>query len=98
MPIYQKAYPLKTLRRFAGWREKPASGSAPPLADDSIVFVQQDLTVTSDCFDPEQVIFDEVSPKWEAFCRDELEFKVPDWEDESAHVRKKLAETESKPA
>jgi hypothetical protein len=97
VPIYQKAYPLKALRRFAGWKEKTQSGSAPPLTDESIVFLQQDLTVTSDCFDTKQVIFDEVSPEWEEFCRNEAGFVVPDWEEESAHVRKKLAELSNNP-
>ena len=82
---YCKAYYLKDLRRFAAWSEsrsnwKTGSGDATAtnLADDDVVFLHQDLTVTQSMFHNENVIMGTVTPQWRAFCSTELGFKVPD--------------------
>jgi len=82
---YCKAYYLKDLRRFAAWSEsranwKAGAGDAPAasLADDDVVFLHQDLTVTQSMFHNENVIMGTVTPQWRAFCSSELGFKVPD--------------------
>ena len=81
---YCKAYNLKELRRFAGWTEsrsnwKAGGGDAPAaFADDDIVFLHQDLTVTQSMFHNENVLMGRVTPEWRAFCLNELGFKVPD--------------------
>jgi uncharacterized protein len=82
---YCKAYYLKDLRRFAAWSEsranwKAAAGDAPTasLADDDVVFLHQDFTVTQSMFHNENVIMGTVTPQWRAFCSTELGFKVPD--------------------
>ena len=65
--------------------------SPEELSDDSIVMVHEDLVVTKSCFDRDGLIFDDVTPAWEAFCKNTLKFEVPDWEEESRRVREKLA-------
>jgi len=82
---YCKAYYLRDLRRFAAWSEsrtnwKAAADDAPAagFADDDVVFVHQDLTVTQSMFHNENVIMGTVTPQWRAFCTTELGFKVPD--------------------
>lgn len=99
MPHYQKAYPLKELRQFPGWNEQnyvsaesTRRGHSPdePLTDESIVFVHEDLVVTANCWDDSQVIMNDLSPEWEAFCRNVLKLEVPDWENESRQVRESV--------
>ena len=107
MASYQKAYYLSDLRRFPGWQERApaqdatADGVATELVDDSIVFLNESLVVTRTCFDNhDAIVFDDVTPDWEAFCRDELKFEAPDWEAESDAVREALAkdcDTDSSP-
>jgi hypothetical protein len=82
---YCKAYYLKDLRRFAAWSEsranwKTGADEAPAgaFADDAVVFLHQDLTVTQSMFHNENVIMGTVTPQWRAFCSTELGFKVPD--------------------
>jgi hypothetical protein len=80
---YCKAYHLKDLRRFAAWSESRANwktGSDTPatFADDDVVFLHQDFTVTHSMFHNENVIMGTVTPQWRAFCATELGFKVPD--------------------
>lgn len=84
--LYSKAYPLESLRGFAGWSEgrinwkegDEAAGGGDGLSDESVVYVHQDLTVTQSMWHGENVIFNEVSSEWEEFCRRVLGFKVPD--------------------
>jgi hypothetical protein len=97
MPIYMKAYLLKDLRRFAGWQERAAAPQAPAgggepaaLVDDTIVYVHEDYRVTSDIYGA--VVFDGQEPGWQEFCREQLAFAIPDWDAESAAVRRALAE------
>lgn len=86
---YVKAYRLEELRKYDGWREERINwkedGDAgnngdggKGLSDDSVVFLHQDLTVTESMWHDENVIFNRVTPEWEEFCKQELEFKVPD--------------------
>jgi len=83
-----RAYYLRDLRRFAGWsesrldRQEPAAAEAhasePRLADDEIVYLHQDLTVTRSMWHGEDVLRDRRTPEWERFCARELEFAVPE--------------------
>ena len=70
---YCRAYPLSELSAFAAWPQ-PAS----PV--EALVYLHDDLTVTEQAWPGEGVLFgaDLVSPEWEAFCRDQLGFAVPD--------------------
>ena len=75
MSNYCKAYPLRSLRAFAEWNEERASGRA----DDDYVFLQESLVVTGDIFADEDIIYNSVTPAWETFCREVLQFEVPDF-------------------
>lgn len=72
---YCRAYQLVALRGFPGWSEETAD---EPLADDSVVFLHDDLTVTRSIWLDEDVVYTAGDPDWATFCRDELGFTVPD--------------------
>jgi hypothetical protein len=86
---YCKAYLLKDLRQFTSWSEskinwkdhengREASGADGEVADDDrVVFIHQDFTVTHSMWRDENVIFNQVSPKWQEFCVNTLKFKAP---------------------
>jgi hypothetical protein len=82
---YCKAYHIGDLRRYPGWSEHPLHSQAKNngdagavLADDEVVFLHQDFTVTRSAWHGEDVIFEAVGPDWEEFCKDTLQFKVSD--------------------
>ncbi len=83
-----RAYPLSRLREFPGWTEKPENArkimqevdgetvQAPrDLTDEDYVYLQGNFTVTDGIFIDENVIFDEVTPKWVEFCRNVLRYQ-----------------------
>jgi len=86
---YCKAIVLKQARQYPAWAEsrinwkesqdedKP-EGSSETLSEDEIVFLHRDLTVTHSMWPGENVIFDRVTPEWEEYCRDTLNFNPPD--------------------
>ena len=73
---YCSAYHLGELRRFSAWAEN--NGEAQPLADDEVVFLHQDFTVTKSIWTGEDVVFANVTDQWKDFCATELRFAVPD--------------------
>jgi uncharacterized protein len=84
---YCKAYLLRDLRQYSAWSESRISGqnnendngeSEAPFADDKVVFIHQDFTVTESMWHNENTVFNSVSAEWEEFCRSSLQFKVPD--------------------
>lgn len=89
---YCKAYHLKDLRQFEGWSEDrinwtdntdgPEAGnghdSQAAFADEDVVFLHHDLTVTQSMWRNENVIYQKVTPEWQDFCANTLAFKVPD--------------------
>lgn len=82
---YSKAYHLGDLRKFSGWseskinwKEKETNGAGDEFTDDKIVFIHQDHTVTESMWHNENVIFNQVTPEWETFCAEVLNFSVPD--------------------
>lgn len=77
MRKYSKAYYLKDLRKFDGWKELDRP-DAEELNDESIVFVQDNLTVVKDCFEEEDYIYNDVTPEWKQFCEQELQFAIPE--------------------
>jgi uncharacterized protein len=83
---YAKAYHLSELRQFIGVTKSQAqlktgtdamTGSSVPSGD-PLVFIHQDLSVTFSMWHNEDVLFDDVTPEWQDFCRNVLCFKVPD--------------------
>lgn len=69
---YCTAYHVSDLRRYPSWTE------AQQLADEDVVFLHQDFTVTKSIWSGEDVIFSEVNDQWKQFCSNELQFTVPD--------------------
>ncbi|MGH2508843.1 MAG: hypothetical protein ACRDF4_01415 [Rhabdochlamydiaceae bacterium] len=78
MRKYCKAYHLKDLRQFASWQEVLEVGEEP-LSDDAIVYLWDDFTVvTSPVLPEKKVLWDTVTPEWQAFCNISLHFEIPD--------------------
>jgi uncharacterized protein len=83
---YCKAYHLGDLRQYPAWTEgqinwkKKADGQGGEiaLAEDSVVFIHQDFTVTESMWHNENVIFNQVTSDWETFCAGALNFRVPE--------------------
>lgn len=78
MGQYCKAYPIARFRSFPGWQEQSAN-ARQPLNDESVLYLQENLVVTDGVFKDEHVIYDRVTPDWELFCRETLQFSVPEW-------------------
>jgi len=75
MGMYCKAYTLSQLRQFPGWIESPQSPETKQAsADDDLVYVQENYVVTQDIFIDENVVFNNVTPEWQEFCRGVLKF------------------------
>nr|BBH88082.1 hypothetical protein KTC_28330 [Thermosporothrix sp. COM3] len=77
MRKYCKAYHLRDLRLFSGWTEKRSEGE-PELTDDTICYLWDDLTVVRSPVQEQEPLFAEVTPEWEAFCRNTLNFAIPE--------------------
>ena len=88
---YCKAYYLRDLKKFSAFREGRREWNVSAywpdeikgmfekkLEPDDVVFIHQDLSVTRSMWHGEHVIFDDASPEWSSFCRDTLQFAVPD--------------------
>jgi hypothetical protein len=88
---HAKAYVLRDLRAFDGWAEDKINwkenshagqngdgGVGDGLADDDIVFLHEDFTVSRSIWRDENIIFNQVTPEWRHFCENVLQFKVPD--------------------
>lgn len=69
---YCTAYHVSDLRAFPSFTE------THQLADDDVVFLHQDYTVTRSIWAGEDVLFDNVTDEWKNFCNTELRFVVPD--------------------
>jgi hypothetical protein len=53
---------------------------ARTLTNDSIVYLQENYVVTDDIYKEENIIFNDVTPKWEKFCKEKLDFEIPDYD------------------
>lgn len=85
MRKYSKAYYLKDLRVYDGWKEAER-GDGEELTDESIVYLQDNYTVVKDVFNEEDYIFSEVDDAWKAFCSENLDFEIPDFEAQAPPV------------
>lgn len=75
-----RAFRVGRLRQFPDWREdEDSSGLADgrALSNDELVFLHHDYSVTESMWHGENVIFDRVTAAWKEFCRNELDFTVP---------------------
>lgn len=78
MRMYCKAYHLKDLRQFGSWAEKREQDEEA-LSDDDVVYIWDDFTVVRSPIIPDKgLIFDEVTPEWQAFCQETLNFAIPE--------------------
>jgi ankyrin repeat protein len=83
---YCKAVALKKLRQSPAWSESRINWKQledderpeGPLADDDFIFLHRDFTVTQSMWPGENVIFNQVTPDWEKYCREALKFNPPD--------------------
>ncbi len=78
MRKYCKAYHLKDLRQFSGWTERREENEED-LSDDDVVYLWDDFTVVRSPIIPDKgLLFDEVTPEWQAFCQESLQFEIPE--------------------
>lgn len=84
---YCKAVVLKQARQYAAWSESRINwkqsqdddkSEVATLSEDDVVFLHRDLTVTQSMWAGENVIFNQVTPEWESYCREALKFHPPD--------------------
>jgi hypothetical protein len=88
---YCKAYSLKKLRKYKGWKEaaenarkeeKEGDGEEQvprELTDDDFLYLQENYVVTDGIFKDENIIFDDVTDEWISYCQDKLEFEIPEF-------------------
>ena len=85
---YCKAYPIQRFRAYDKWSEKtPIAEPAPPENGDTtaetaepFLYLHDTYVVTDGIFSDEKVVFDEVTPEWIEFCKNELKFEPPAYE------------------
>lgn len=76
MHKYCKAYKLRDLRQFSDWSES-VKQEGLDLSDESICYLYDDFTVVQSPFQPEEPLFNAVTPAWQSFCENSLKFEIP---------------------
>jgi hypothetical protein len=93
MGKYCKAYSLKKLREFCGWTERTENTRQEKqkgtdgkevevtraLTDNDYLYLQENYVVTDGIFKDENIIFDQVTPEWIAYCHEGLKFEIPSY-------------------
>ena len=91
---YCKAYLVKDLRAYPGWKEEVGAlireteevghetREIPrdKLEDEDILYLHDNFVVTDGIFRDEHVVFAEVTDEWKSFCHEQLAFEVPEYE------------------
>jgi len=90
MSTYCKAYRLAKLRQYPNWSEKTENARTETkgengkqteiprgLTEKDYLYLHDNLIVTDGIFKNKNIIFDEITPEWEKFCKEVLEFRVP---------------------
>jgi hypothetical protein len=77
MRKYCKAYMLKDLRQFSGWRMAPGE-TEQELGDEDICYLWDDYTVVKSPVQSGGVLFEDVTPEWRDFCQTVLKFEIPE--------------------
>ncbi len=84
MERYCKAYPVERFQEFPGWGKKnspPAAERQTPAEESAkYLYLHQDYTVTDGIFSGESVVYEDLTPEWIEFCKNELKFEVPVYE------------------
>jgi len=98
MSTYCKAYSLARLRQYPNWKElsentrkeKNADNGqdvAVPrkLSENDYLYLHDNFVVTDGIFEDQNIIFNDITPEWEQFCKDVLQFKIPDYRLKNIH-------------
>ncbi|MDB4951188.1 MAG: Ankyrin [Gemmatimonadetes bacterium] len=74
-----KGYRVGDLRQYDGWSESRVQAAAEEdaLADEDVIYLHHDLTVTRSIWPGEQVIFTGGTPEWRSYCERTLGFALP---------------------
>ena len=94
MGKYCKAYLAGQLREYPQWKEnldnlrketrfeghKEVEVERDGLKDEDVLYVQENFIVTDGIFIDENIIFDDVTDEWKAFCGEKLAFEIPEYE------------------
>ncbi|WP_414526551.1 hypothetical protein [Nodularia chucula] len=72
---YCKAYLLQQLRQYKNWQENP--NLQQQLTEDSILYIQENYVVTTGIYLDENIIFNHITPEWQEFCQQTLQFTIP---------------------
>lgn len=93
MSTYCKAYSLAKLRQYPNWSEKKENARTEikgengkqteiprGLTEKDYLYLHDSLIVTDGIFDDKNIIFNDVTPEWETFCKEVLKFEVPIYE------------------
>jgi len=76
MGRYCKAYPVDRFRTFSGWTEQsPIEGQQPD--ERTFLYLQDNYVVTKDIYLDEHIVYNNVTPEWMDFCKQELKFEIP---------------------
>ena len=94
MGTYCKAYPIERFREFSGWSENAQNARKEKQLVDGKeteqirdltghLYLQENFTVTDGIFLDQNIIFDQVTPDWISFCKQILQFAVPEYDSAS---------------
>jgi hypothetical protein len=75
MGKYCKAYLAEQLQQYPLWQAQATEA----VVADQVLYLQENYVVTGGIFKDEHIIFDQVTPEWQAFCQTTLQFEVPDY-------------------
>lgn len=75
MHSYCKAYTLGQFRQYSGWQRAEKD---PTPSDASIGYLWDDFTVVKSPIQEKSIIFDAVTPEWQTFCEQTLQFTIPE--------------------
>jgi hypothetical protein len=91
MGRYCKAYHARSFRAFTNWTEnrdqlrkvtqiEDGKEVEVPreVTDDDVLYLQENFNVTDGIFFDENIVFDNVTPEWQAFCTETLSFELPE--------------------
>ena len=83
MGRYCKAYPIERFHEFTGWTEHArisepgADGEEAEASPSPFLYLQENYVVTDGIFQDEKIVYDQVTPEWISFCKQELKFETP---------------------
>jgi len=80
MKKYCKAYYASQVKQFSGWSEGKHRREQD-IDDNDVVYLWDDFSVVCSPItsSTDQVLFDHVTPEWQKFCTDTLQFTIPEY-------------------